>query len=347
MSDENHIEPGEQQPNTTAVGEPASVIPGYVYHETVPNIEGLGAAMDKAYSIASAEMRATIQGVGDPEDGTVVPMVLIKGAALPLDRSIFDQYRARPLRRTGTALFTALDSFIEHTNRFKTPNSALFANDDRHAPSITSVLDYHESVAGQPTGDEALPCFGEHRGFHAFPLSDEWKAWAKYDGLKMSMPEFAAFLEDRITDIVEVPDDISKLPQQLQQMIAATGQTGFAGPTGLFQLATNMKVYENATVEQSQSLTNGTGQVRFKTEHVDANGAALIVPSLFLLAIPVFHNGDVFRIAARLRYSTGGGTIRFWYQMWRTDLVFDTAFQEACAQAARETDLPIFFGTPE
>src|SRR3546814_747731 len=90
----------------------------------------------------------------------------------------FDPFREQPLRRSGTAVLTALESFVAHVNRFKDEDSIIFASDDRAAPSLTAVIDYHRQ------GHQGDPRFGQHRGHFAFPLSDEWKAWTKSGGVR-------------------------------------------------------------------------------------------------------------------------------------------------------------------
>jgi hypothetical protein len=73
----------------------------------------------------------------------------------------------------------------------------VFADDNRKAPSITAVLDYHKR--GGP--DDGGQRFGRHQARHLLPLSDEWKAWAELNGEAITMPNFARFLEDHIVDV--------------------------------------------------------------------------------------------------------------------------------------------------
>jgi len=71
------------------------------------------------------------------------------------------------------------------------------------------------------------------------------------------------------------------------------------------------------------------------------------MPGMFVLAIPVFKLGALYRIAARLRYRKMSSGLHFWFDLWRPDRSFDHAFREACVRAQVETNLPLFFGKPE
>ena len=281
-----------------------------------------------------------------------------------------DEYRDSPERRKGTAVMTDLDSLIAHVNRFKDADSALFGIDHPDAPGIIGVINYHERVnpaEGEtpPEDDQPpRPRFGDHRCRYDFPLSDEWKAWAAADGEAMEMVDFAEFLEDRIVDVMNPPDflriDFPQIPdgttdapapetdtdKRLHDLMLRIGGRA-CGPSSLMELSCGLKVNEAAKVAQTNNLSTGEVQIRFETEHQDADGKPLKVPNLFLLAISVFRGGPLYRVPVRLRYRLRGGTITWIMQMHRPDLVFNDAFDQACKRAAVETGLPLFMGQPE
>ena len=253
---------------------------------------------------------------------------------------VFDEYRQAPVARHGTAHLTSIESLIDHANRFKDPDSVLFAVDDRAKPSITAVLDYHRIGAA---GD---PRYGLHRSLFQFPLSDEWKAWTKHDGEAFTMGEFAAFLEDRIIDVLDLIPGEDSLPEDMQRFVNTVGGS-IASPTKLIELSVGLKVNERSAVKEAINLKSGEAQVQFVAEHVDDAGEPLRVPGLFLIGIPVFNQGPIYRLAARLRYRKTPGGLVFFYQLWRADRTFDHSFREACERVRVETDLPVLFGTPE
>lgn len=269
-------------------------------------------------------------------------LVLPKGKEIKSIKPFLDEYRAQPERRKGTAALLDLESFIKHVNRFKDKDSALFANNSRTEPSITSVYDYHE--AGEYA--VAAPRFGQHRGVYKFPLSDEWNTWQKFAGSKnaMSQKDFAAFLENQIADVVPAQDNI--LNQNIKDLVDLLGGD-FASPSTLINLSRGMEVNEGMKVKQNVNLSTGETVLHYTSEHQDASGAPLKVPNFFLIAIPVFVNGDRWQIAVRLRYRIASGSIVWFYDLYRDDKVFETAFEEAVLKTAEKTGVPLFIGTPE
>lgn len=261
----------------------------------------------------------------------------------------------RPERREGIARFDALDSFIDHVTRFADKHSALFAKGEPGCPSIQAVLDYHEKT------DAGEPRFGAHRSLHGFPLADEWKAWMARANAPMNQQEFAEFLEDRIADVI-VPDaplldaikergaggDFGeKTPVEMLADYARLIGGDFASPSRLVEISRGLAVHADHAVKQAVTVQSGEVQVQFVETHSDSDGKPIKVPALFLIAIPVFLHGDLYRVAVRLRYRVREGRIFWHFELYRADKIFDAAFREACEKAAEATKLPLFYGSPE
>ncbi|WP_112383336.1 DUF2303 family protein [Sphingomonas carotinifaciens] len=295
----------------------------------------------QARDLVEDYVKAEIVTVVEPATGIEVAAVRKGNDVSFLPPSMFDAYRTQPLHRLGSAVMLSLDSLIEHTNRFKDDDSVVFADDSRTAPSIIVVLDYHRA------GAAADPRFGKHRSQFTFPLSDEWKAWVAKNAEPMGMADFAAFLEERIIDVLYVEDD-DGLSEDVARLIDTLGgRETIATPNKLMELARGLQINEAAVVQEAVNLASGEGIVRFQSTHTDEHGAPVKVPGLFLIGIPVFRNGPLYRVAARLRYRKAGGKIVFWYDLWRTDRTFDHAFQEAVERVKTDTGLPVLIGKPE
>lgn len=247
-----------------------------------------------------------------------------------------DKYMPRPRRRKGTAEVGDLESFIAHASRFADADSALFASADPKHPSLTAVLDYHEKQAS------GGPRFGEHRTHYDFPLSEEWQAWTGRDDHPMLQSEFASFIEDRIADIL----DPTKAGPGARDFAYALG-CELASPSKLMELSRGLSVRANAKVHNAVNLSSGEMQLQFVTQHTDESGAPIKVPGAFLIGIPVFHNGEPYQIAVRLRYRLREDKVSWFYSLHRPDRCFDHAFGEACEKAKNETGLPLFVGSPE
>lgn len=298
-------------------------------------------------ALVEEQSRPQIIGVLDPVSGITAPIILSRDSegnetVEALSPDVFDDYLKWPRRRNGTAVLTSLASFIDHANRFKDAESALFACDDRAKPGIAAVLNYN------PRGGDgaALGRFGDHRSFFSFPLSDEWRAWQAMNGKAMSVPDFAKFLEDRIVDIAG-PGEHPLSAAQESFINRIGGPDRIATVTDLVTLSKGLRVFENGSFANAANLASGEAEVIARTEHTDANGTPLLIPTSFTLAIPVFRNDDLYVVVSRLRYRVNGGAMTLQYDLWGVDKVFDHAFTTAAERAAEETGLPLFLGAPE
>jgi uncharacterized protein YfdQ (DUF2303 family) len=257
-----------------------------------------------------------------------------------------DEYKTAPDTRQGTAIMLTLDSFIDHVNRFKDAESIVFAQNSRDKPRLQAIIDYHQSTF------DGAPRYCDHQVSYDFPMADEWNAWLEKDNQPMTQIEFAEFLEDRIGD-VEVPptkenleSDENEGTTRLKTLLERIGGN-LAGPGTLMELSKGLKVNVEEKVHQHHTLANGETQLHFSHEHTDENGAPIKVPNMFLINIPVFNSGDVFRIPVRLRYRVRSGNITWTYQLYRTDQTFTAAFEDAVKKVEDATSLPTHIGFPE
>jgi len=306
------------------------------------------AARNEADQYAKPEVREIV------EPGTGIKALVIVGVGgtvTPLDRKLFDPYRDNLLRISGTAALLSLGSFIDLVNRFKDDESAVFGNDDRKAPSLTAIFNYHERATGDDGESLAdasdIARHADHRATFAFPLSDEWLAWMGANKEPMSMADFALFLEDRWPDVLTI-EALEDLPEKMRTIVSVSGgKAALATPTKLIELSRGLKINEKAAVEESVNLASGEGGIRFTAEHTGADGKPVKVPSIFIIGLPVFRNGQPYRMMARLRYRLSGGKLVFWYELARPDAVFDDAFAGALDEVREKTALPVFLGKPQ
>ncbi|MCG8694666.1 MAG: YfdQ family protein [Minwuiales bacterium] len=284
-------------------------------------------------------------GLADKDDELdALVAVLPSGLTLHPMQPYLDAQRDKPRRRKGDVVVSRVRSFIDHANRFKDDDSALFAHASLVSPRLTAVLNYHRQSAG------GTPRFGDHRTVYNCPLSDEWKAWLKQNKQPMEQNEFAEFLEDRIGDIALPPMERPKEADHADAAIFAIADQlrgNFADPARLMDMARSFKVFANEKVEQSTNLNTGEVELIYSTEHTDGTGNKLIVPNLFLIAVPVFKLGAHFRMVVRLRYRTRGGAVKFSYDIYQPDRTFEAAFEAVCSEAQAGTGLPLFYGEPE
>lgn len=268
----------------------------------------------------------------------------------------------RPRRRQGQSTHTTLASFLEHVERQRDPESAIFATDRIDAASFLAIYDYHEAFErrhyddgpngadGKPTvvtrSTLGRPRFGEHRAFYACPFSDEWIGWSSIAGPKagwLPQLDFAQALEDRGLDVL-VPSAIpSKTLEEAQKLSIEP-----AGPVALMQLSRGLIVRADRKVGAAVNLNSGEAKISFEETHqATVNEAPVLVPSGFVLSIPVFRDGAAYAVICRLRYRVDGARVLWKLAMHRPDAIFRDAFRDVTKEVKERTGLPVFMGSPE
>jgi hypothetical protein len=246
-------------------------------------------------------------------------------------KSLFEDWREKPNRRKGVAKATTLASFIDLVNRHKGTHSALFARTLWPAPSLIGVIDYHDKDLADNCG---------HRVDYAFPVTEEFAAWIDGDGKSMTQCEFGAFVEEHISDL-SVPLDSER--REYEPLF----KTKFAIPTEMVMLARGLKVNVEERVVNAHLMQSGEAEIHFSTEHKSGDGEPLVVPGLFMLRLPLFVDGSLVGIPARLRYRVKNGVLEWTYAMYRWKFWLRQRVQSDFAIAVNQTELPGFEGAPE
>lgn len=284
---------------------------------------------------------------------------------LPNHRNVVDltqHHRAaleflKPARRSGTAKLKDLESLIQWANRFKGETSALFANPDMAAPTLTCIADYHAAGPIDPitaSGDpSARHC--HHRAIYGFPLSNEWKAWMAISGRALDKDEMGEFIEANAKDIMDPTPPVlaltekdgnqpweNRLIQTARQIEGRYGQLA-----QLLAMSRRFQVYETSDLTVKTNRDTGESEIQFLNEHKDAEGKPLSIPNLIIITIPVFLNGAPYRMPVRFRYRKAGSAVKFTLSIYNPERAFEAAFDEALNIAEEATELPIFRGHPE
>ncbi len=296
---------------------------------------GVEAALAAAKEFGEVEVIDLVSdGENHPAAGKAIFSVP-NGRELQSAKNFLDEYLPNPERKKGFAALLTLDSFIDHANRFKDGDSAIFAaTENRLQPQMICVLDYHEKGTGKAR-------FGEHRGVYSFPISDEWKAWtAKRE--PMNQATFAEFLEERIVDVLD-PATVGDKAQAFADRLGLT----LASPNRLLELSRGLSIRVDQNVTQAISLSSGEMQIGFEEKHSGPADAPLKIPGGFCVGISVFRGGPLYRIPVRLRYRLKEGKVSWWLACQNVDRIYDDAVGEACSTVVEKTKLPLFFGRPE
>lgn len=317
------------------------------------NVEGM---IDKITELAKAE----INSVTPPSQGGSIPYVIVPdGRKIESLKRILDDYAVKPDRRVGTDKVQDLVSLQEWTNRHKDVGTVLFCDTTRETPKLLTIVDYHQPVNQTGADDkpvtvdgDATARFAKFRALYDFPLSEQWKAWREIDGKVMDQGDFAAFLEDRVLDLI-APDvsqdgdgvEAIKLPPQVAELLVRLGGK-CAFPNDIVTLSRGLDVTSNARTVQRVDMQTGEGSLVFDDKHEGTAGTKLTIPRLFMICIPLFDKSPFhYRIPVRIRYRLGGG-IKWTLTLFGADVVIDMAIKEAAESVKKDTSVPLFYGTP-
>lgn len=262
--------------------------------------------------------------------------------------------KLQPWRRTGTATMQDLESLIAWANRNKGETSALFASVTEQ-PALLCIADYMGAgphVMDHNSRDPAAShC--RHRAGYAFPLSREWKLWNKISGQALDKAELGAFVEANAKDFLTPSPALMGGAAELEEwernflLVAQQVRGRFGAADTLITLSRRFEVNETSNITSTRNPDTGESSFTFINEHQQPDGNPVQIPSLFLLALPVFENGAFYRIAARFRYQKSGSAVKFFLTLHNPDIALRDAIEGALDVAKAETGLPLFRGKPE
>jgi len=253
-----------------------------------------------------------------------IPVALVPaGMTLKTLEGLLDEQEKRatkPSRRTGTAVLHELESFVKHVQRFKDDGSIVYA--DSEQIELTAVLNYHKA------GAAADPRWGDHRAIYVCPLSVQWKTWKDQSGKWMSQDDIGQHIEDNMADLAApTPADV-----------------GVVSPAKLLETTRNLIIRSKGEFSRSINPSTGEFSVVNKTEHETTSTP---IPKTFLLGIPVFEAGVLYRVEARFRFNLNSGRPQFAYELVTPHLIVKDAFQAVRQEVISKTGLEVLAGHPE
>lgn len=302
-----------------------------------------------------------VQTISAPEPGedlTCPTLIAVPNGLAVKDMTeqhIKAQTLMKPLRRAGTACLADLDSFIAWVNRFSGDESTIFAQ-IHPAPKLTAVIDYHGE--GAPVVDHAtrdpLANACKHRATYDFPLSSEWKLWNTIHDKPLGKDEFGEFIEANAKDLLDPTPYLlgqgkgePEVWEERMADIATKVQGRFGQYAALVQLSRSFQVYESGHLQVTTNRDTGESQVQFLNEHREMDGAPLRIPNLFMIAIPMFEEGALYRLPVRFRYRKSGDSVKFLVSLYNADVALRDAAREAIETTRAATELPVLMGMPE
>lgn len=254
-----------------------------------------------------------------------VPVVLLPSG---FEAKSLEHLLAAPARKKGTALLNDAESFVAVVNDQKGGSTRMFST--INPPTFTAVFNH----TAQGTG------WGDHRAKYNAPLAPEWLAWTGMDNKKVNQVELAQFIENNLADVVYIA-----------AAAAADGTPAEVGsPDGstLLEVCRTLEAKKKVDFKSAIRLADGSTQFTYDE---DVSGSArqgqLQVPEQFSLGIPVFENGEKWRLDVRLRYRIqDGGNLIMWLELIRPHKVIEQAVKDLREKIATATELVVLNGSP-
>ena len=209
-----------------------------------------------------------------------------------------------PRRPKGAVRLTTVQSLRRYLERFGLTTesdanigaAAVFA--DPLEGRYLAVLDYHTSEAA---------AHGHHRAELRLLTSEPWNVWTGSASVRKGQHEFALFVESRLDDIVD--PEAARVLEAVKSIEAARNVT----------FKSRVDLDREDVVFHYESETKGAGDVAF--------------PERLVLGIPVFDDGDPFRVEARLRYKMDDEAgLLLWYDLVNVEAVHRTAANDVLRQ---------------
>ncbi len=217
-----------------------------------------------------------------------------------------------PERIVGNISLRDAVSFCRYYSLFSDDRSRIFA--EPHLNSFTAILDYHGA-------GERIPEFLSHKALYQMVLDERWKIWTAKNDKQFTQTDFAEFIEDQVTDIVEPPG------------------------AAMLEVARDLKASMSGSFESKVTPKNGSVALRYaETINGKVGSGSVEVPEFFTLAIPVFWGEDPVSVTARLRYRIKDGQLSFSYKMYRAQWLIDEAFKKAVASISETLKCDVLMG---
>lgn len=208
-------------------------------------------------------------------------------------------------------------SLIAYANSFKQSSSLLFANVENN--HIVAVIDYH---CPGDSGAEPNAALLAHRAGLNMPYSEEWLAWSGIDSRLMPQLEFVRFLEENATEVAD-PDAASLI--EVCRDLQGLRKVNF---TSVVRTA-------SANAERIEYIDETKAGTR----------GGVDIPHTFTLVMPVYFNGAIHTIAARLRWHLDDGALKLGIKLVRPETVRQNAFRSVVDRIGVLTGLDVLYGS--
>ena len=219
--------------------------------------------------------------------------------------------RAAPHRTSGTVTVRKVRDFIDLMNQQKTVDTRAFASISENFDTlkVDGIVNFHGAAAAQ---------FCDYRISLVLDFDPQFEQWIKNLGKEMSQTQFAAFIEDNASTVVQ-PD-----------------------AAGLVKMAMQLEGTVNAKFVAKRSLDRGDVTLHYSEEQ---SAGDVTVPSTLSISLPVFLGGTVSFITIRIGYKVQpGGNVVFWLRSPELKKVLREAAESVISDIKASTMVDVWTG---
>ena len=229
---------------------------------------------------------------------------------------------APPKRIKQVATLTDADSFIGYVNRFKLPQTQIFASVSDTAASLCAVFDYHRA---EPAGG---PEYAVHRAQFTLANTLEWKVWMAADRKRMPQLDFAIWLEEN-AGLLQLPSGVELL--ELVSSLHGHIEARFNQTYRLKDGATKLAYDEDVVVRGSTTATSKPGELELPS-HIEA----LIAP---------FEGSEAVAITARLKVRCDNRKLVLWFETVNPHQIVRECVRDTLSGIAEATEITPLMGS--
>lgn len=208
-----------------------------------------------------------------------------------------DAYAPTPRHVAASRVVTDAASFAAYVNRHALPGTEVYAH--TNSASVVAVIDSHE-------GTEFAGGWQKHRLTLKLEHSKPWLAWTDADGNWFDQEEFAEFLENRYSEVID-PD-----------------------PARMIDIATTFEATKG--VDFKSGIRTDSGEIKLQFEETVKAKAGqkgdLEIPKKIQLALRPYVGGPIYSIWANFRYRITANGLRLGFILERPENILDAAFAD-------------------
>lgn len=258
-----------------------------------------------------------------------------------------DKHLPAPRRKRGTFKLETLTSFLAVVARHKMEDTTeIFATQAGH---FTAIFNSHIAPVVDVDAKDQPGNWGDLRATYSPRHSDAWCDWTgAEDGGWMETSKFAAFIDDNI-QVVDVPpvagrgvSDGDKALLDLAKLL----KVQFGDREQLMLCSRGLRITSKAEIIENVNTTTGELEAGFVSTH-SGSGAKLSVPGLFIITIPVFERGTVFRLPVRLKYRLHEGRTMWGISVLDRDKAEEIAVNDMVEKVQADSKLTVLFGAAD